>query len=192
MAARRILVIDAHPDPDPARFVHALAKAYEAGAGGHEVRTMTLAKLRFPFLRSTADWTDGKPSPAIAKAQADLAWAQHVVLFYPLWLGDMPAILKAFLEQVLRPGFALAYRDRGFPQKLLKGRTARVVVTMGMPAAIYRVFYRAHSVRSLERNVLAFVGIRPIARTIIGSAGGDAESRRRWLVKMAELGSAGS
>ena len=35
-------------------------------------------------------------------AQADIGWAQHIVLFFPLWLGDMPAVLKAFLEQVAR------------------------------------------------------------------------------------------
>ena len=44
---------------------------------------------------------------AIAAAQADIQWADHVAIFYPLWLGTMPALLKAFLEQVMRPGFAL-------------------------------------------------------------------------------------
>jgi putative NADPH-quinone reductase len=69
-----------------------------------------------------------------------------------IWLGDMPAVLKGFSEQVLRPGFAISGSRAGhLPKELLAGRSARIVVTMGMPA----LFYRAHSVKSLKRNILA-------------------------------------
>ena len=43
-------------------------------------------------------------------------------------LGDVPALLKAFFEQVGRPNFAFRYREKGLPEKLLKSRSARVVV----------------------------------------------------------------
>jgi putative NADPH-quinone reductase len=49
----------------------------------------------------------------------------------------MPVLLKAFLEQVMRPGVALECRKHGFPRGLLAGHSARLVVTMGMPALIY-------------------------------------------------------
>ncbi len=53
---------------------------------------------------------------------------------------------------------------------------------MGMPAFVYRLYFRAHSVRSLKRNILGFVGIGPIKTTIIGSiAAMDDAKRRRWL-----------
>ena len=77
---------------------------------------------------------------------------------YPLWLGTMPAALKALLEQSLRPDFAMDYTGR-WPAGRLKGRSARVVVTMGMPELAYRWWFGAHSLKSLERNVLKFVGI---------------------------------
>lgn len=191
MAGRRILIVDGHPDPDPARFVHALADAYAKGARDHHVRVLRLADLDFPLLRRATDWMSGEPPAAIARAQADIAWADHLVLLYPLWLGDVPALLKAFLEQALRPGFALRYRERGLPEKLLRGRSARVVVTMGMPAFFYKLIYGAHSVKSLERNVLRFVGIRPVARTIIGGVEDDAKRREEWLAEMERLGAAG-
>ncbi len=54
----------------------------------------------------------------------------------------MPALLKAFLEQVFRPGFALICNGHRFPQKGLVGKSARVV-TMGMPVFWYRWFFRA-------------------------------------------------
>lgn len=191
MSTRKILIIDAHPDRDPARFVHALAEAYARGAAQHEVRRLDLAELKFPLLRSGIDWTEGRAPPAIAKAQADIAWADHLVILYPLWLGDVPALLKGFLEQAMRPGFALAYRGKGFPKKLLKGRTARIVVTMGMPAFFYKLVYGAHSVKALERNILKFVGIRPIERMILGSVEASAKRRRKWLAEMEALGAAG-
>jgi putative NADPH-quinone reductase len=34
----------------------------------------------------------GEPSTAVARAQADVAWAEHLVISYPLWLGDVPAL----------------------------------------------------------------------------------------------------
>ena len=192
MEKRKILIIDAHPDPDPARFVHALATAYERGASEHETRLLKLADRDIPLLRGSHDWMEGTPSADIAAAQADIAWAEHIVLLYPLWLGDVPALLKGFLEQVMRPGFALRYREGGLPEKLLKGRSARIVVTMGMPAFFYRLVYGAHSVKSLERNILKFVGIRPVERTIIGAVESSNEQRLGWLREMEELGAAGA
>jgi putative NADPH-quinone reductase len=110
------------------------------------------------------------------------------VFLYPLWLGDMPALLKGFLEQVARPGFALAYTDKGFPRKLLKGRSARVVVTMGMPGFFYSLIYRAHSLKSLERDILSFAGIRPVRHSVVGSVESGPEHRQRWLDRMKALG----
>jgi putative NADPH-quinone reductase len=112
------------------------------------------------------------------------------VVFFPLWLGDMPALLKAFLEQVARPGFAFHDDGNGgFGKKGLSGRSARVVVTMGMPALVYRYFFRAHSVRSLERNVLGFVGIAPVHETLIGMVDRmRAKERERWLDTLRALG----
>ena len=191
MSPRRILIVDGHPDADPGHFVHALADAYAAGASAHQVRRLALAELDFPLVRDPAEWLEGLPPPAIAAAQADIAWAEHLVILYPLWLGDVPALLKAFLEQVMRPNFAFRYGDKGLPKKLLKGRSARVVVTMGMPALFYKLVYGAHSVKSLERNILKFVGIKPVERTIIGAVESSAEHRREWLQEMEKLGKVG-
>jgi putative NADPH-quinone reductase len=122
--------------------------------------------------------------------QQDIAWAEHLVFFFPLWLGGMPAVLKGLLEQVARPGFALSSLDgTGLPKKLLAGRSARLVVTMGMPALVYRWYFRAHSLKALERNILGFVGIAPVRETLVGSVEGlDEAERKEWLAKLAALG----
>jgi len=197
MDTQRIVLIQGHPDPLVRHLGNALADAYAQGAqsGGHEVRQIDVARLDFPLLRTQQDWTSGKLPTTLQAAQNDIGWAQHLVLFFPLWLGDMPALFKGFLEQVARPGFAFKAGEGGnpFERKGLTGRSARVVVTMGMPALVYRWYFRAHSVRSLERNILGFVGIAPVHETLIGGVDqlGDA-GVQKWQDKMRALGQAAS
>src|SRR5665647_417147 len=104
----------------------------------------------------------------------------------------MPALLKGFLEQVARPGFAFkADANNTFGKKGLTGRSARVVVTMGMPALIYRWYFRAHSVKNLERNILGFVGISPVNETLIGMVDKlDDVGVQKWQDKLRQLGAA--
>ncbi|WP_454596983.1 NAD(P)H-dependent oxidoreductase [Qipengyuania sp. SM2507] len=149
MTIRKILIIDGHPDPSPDRFVHALAEAYAEGAEAHEVRRLKLGELDIPFVRSAEEWTKGEPSAAIASAQSDIVWAEHIVVLYPLWLGDVPTLF-------------------------------------------YKLVYGAHSVKSLERNILKFVGIRRIERMILGSVEADEDRRRQWLDEMRALGAGGA
>lgn len=192
MAVQRILLIQGHPDAITRHLGHALEDAYAQGAlaGGHEVRRLSVAQLDFPLLRSQQAWEADTLPPALVPAQADIAWAQHIVFFFPLWLGDMPALLKGFLEQVARPGFAFkAEGGNPFGQKGLKGRSGRVVVTMGMPALLYRWYFRAHSVKSLERNVLGFVGISPVNETLIGMVDKLGDSGvLKWTQQLRKLG----
>jgi putative NADPH-quinone reductase len=166
----RIAILQAHPDAAGVHLCHALADAYEKGAAeaGHEVRKLDIAQLDFPLLRSQAEFTSPPQSRDIEKAQEAIRWAQHLVIVFPLWHGTMPALLKAFLEQVFRPGFALDYGTKGFPKKLLGGRSARIVVTMGMPVFLYRWYFRANGLRGLERSILAFAGIKPIRESLFG------------------------
>ena len=155
------------------------------------MRYVILATLDFPLLRSQQEWEEGSIPASPKPAQDDIRWAEHIVFFFPLWLGDMPALLKGFLEQVARPGFAIIRKKGGNPwgNKGLTGRSARLVVTMGMPALVYRWYFRAHSIKSLERNVLGFVGIAPVHETLIGPTGDlKPKDAAQWLAKLERLG----
>lgn len=192
---KHILLIQGHPDISQHHLCHALEDAYLRGAtvAGHEVRRINVAALDFPLLRSQIEWEQGELPPGLADAQGAIKWAEHLVLFFPLWLGDMPALLKGFLEQVARPGFAFSREGRNpLAAKGLTGRSARVIVTMGMPAAVYRWYFRAHSIRSLERNILGFVGIAPVHETLVGMVGNmDPALAKKWLAKLEKLGERG-
>lgn len=187
----RILILDGHPDANPARFCHALADAYASGAiaGGHEVRRIRLCDLDFPTLTRRADWEGSVAPDAVATVQADITWAGHIVILYPLWLGSMPARLKALFEQTFRPGYAFGQGERSIGDGRLKGRSARIIVTMGMPAAFFRGFYLSHSLEAFRRNILAFVGIGPARSSLVGNVEGlDDAALRRWLDRVAGLG----
>lgn len=191
-----ILVVQGHPDPAGGHFCHALAQAYADGAraGGHRVIVIDVAQLDFPLLRSQADFLSGDAPLELAEARGALLEARHVAIFFPLWLGTLPALLKGFLEQLMRPGFAYAYAadGKGFPQPLLKGRTARIVVTMGMPALAFRLWFLSAGVAILKRNILGLVGIAPVRTSVVGGVEGLGEGgRARWLKTMSTLGAEG-
>jgi len=188
---RRLAIIQGHPDPCGNRFCHALADAYATGASaaGHEINRIEVARIDFPVLRTQDDFETGQIPEMLVPARDAIVAAQHLLIIFPLWHGTMPALLKAFIEQVMRPGVALEYRKEGFPKGLLAGRSARLVVTMGMPALIYRWYFQAHGVRGLERSVLRFSGMKPIRETLLGTVQGVNERRRqRWLDQMKESG----
>lgn len=192
---KRILIIQGHPDASEQHLCHALEESYARGAqaAGHKVKHINVAQLDFPLLRSQHEWEKGVLPGSLSEAQTTIKWAEHIVFFFPLWLGDMPALLKGFLEQVARPDFAFSGEGKNpFAHKALGGRSARLVVTMGMPAAVYRWVFLAHSIKSLERNVLNFVGINPVKETLIGMVGNmDAQAVQKWRDKLEKLGSKG-
>jgi putative NADPH-quinone reductase len=191
---KNILIIQGHPDVSHDHLCHALAAAYEKGAreSGYEVKTICIANIDFPLLRTNEDFYRTDPVPVIRQCQQDIRWANHLVIFYPLWMGSMPALLKAFFEQVFRPGFAMEPVDGGRKWvQLLKGKSAHIIVTMGMPALIYRWYYGAHGLKSLERNILKFTGVGPIKESLIGMVEESQAHRVSWLEKMFIYGKKG-
>jgi putative NADPH-quinone reductase len=198
MMSRRVLVIVGHPDKEPKRLCRALADAYAGGAesAGHAVRRIDLATIDIPLLRTMEEFQHGAVPEGLGAAAEAITWAEHLVFVFPLWLGTMPALLKAFLEQVMRPGTAFAYpegKGGGFVKALLKGRSARLVVTMGMPAFFYRLWYLGHGVSGMRRNILNFVGIKPVRETLFGMVEGvSKEKRAEWIEQMRKLGARAS
>jgi putative NADPH-quinone reductase len=171
--AKRILIINGHPDPARERLCSAIADAYGKGArdGGHTVQRLDIGALDFPLITSADAFTADVSPKGIEAAQQAILWADHVVIIFPLWLGGLPAKLKAFFEQTFRYGFALSAPGQKM-QGLLKGRSARMIVTMGMPTVIFRWVFGAHGVRAVERGMLWISGFRPIRSLFIGGVGG--------------------
>jgi len=186
----KILVIVGHPDPDS--FCAALAERYAAGArrSGAEVRVLELGRMAFDPVLKYGYKRRMEPEDDLAAAQEAIHRAEHLVLVYPYWWGSMPALLKGFIDRVFLPGFAFRYREGGLLcDRLLTGRTARLIVTMDTPPWYNRLVYGRAGLQVMRRNILHFCGIRPVRVTEIGPVRGSTEQRRRaWLEKAERLG----
>jgi len=159
---KRILVILGHPSSNS--FCAALAERYAQSAlrAGHEVRQLFLGRLDFdPVLRD--GYQQVQPLEAdLLQAQTDILWAEHLTLVYPIWWGGIPALLKGFFDRVFLPGFAFKYREgKAFPDKLLRGRSAHLLVTMDTPPWYYRWVFRMPGLHQVRKTTLAFCGIEP-------------------------------
>lgn len=186
----KIAIVVGNPMTDS--YSEALGEAYRRGAesGGHQAKLFVLARMNFdPVLRG--GYRQLQPlEPDLAAAREAFLASDHVVFVFPLWLGDMPAIMKGFLERLVQPDLlALQAAGGKASWKIYKGKSARVIMTMGMPGWFYRWYFGAHALKLLRRNILHFTGIKPVRSTIYGmiEAVGD-ETRKQWLREVEALG----
>ncbi|UZN04514.1 NAD(P)H-dependent oxidoreductase [Cellulomonas sp. S1-8] len=190
-----VLVVVGHPLTGS--FTHALAQAYAeaATAAGAHVRVLDLATTPFPHdpvSRTDLAAHDGSTDhldPAVAAMVEQVRAADHLVVLHPQWWGTYPAVLKAFLDRVMLPGVAFRYGDGHLPRRLMRGRTARTLMTMDSPRAWNLLAYRDAAGASLGRATLAFCGYRLVGRTTFPAVRFSSPERRaRWLAQAARLG----
>jgi hypothetical protein len=62
---------------------------------------------------------------------------------------------------------------------------------MGMPVPLYRWYFGACGVRSFERSMLSFAGIKPIRENLYGLTFADESKRARWIERLRTVGSQG-
>ncbi|WP_240418061.1 NAD(P)H-dependent oxidoreductase [Paenibacillus periandrae] len=186
-----IAVIIGHPYPES--YCNALAQAYTKGAvsSGADVRILNLAQISFDPNLKYGYHQRTELEPDLLAAQETLHWADHLVFVYPNWWGTMPAILKGFIDRVFLPGFAFKSKpDSVMVEKLMKGKSARLIVTMDSPLWYYRLFIRRAGHHIMKRSILQFCGIHPVAITEMGMVKTTSEeTREKWLRKVKTLGS---
>jgi putative NADPH-quinone reductase len=190
---RRILIINGNPSRQRASFSAALVQAYYDGAieAGHMVRVVRLANLAFDPILHEGYHGVQPVEPDIMTLQADITWAQHVVLVYPMWQFGIPALMKGFCERTFTPGFAYT-TDAKNPMEsaLLRGRSARLIQTMGMPQALYELIFRAHGGKAFK-SLLSFCGFKPVRATYLGMVEQAPEIRAKYLARVRRMGSQG-
>jgi NAD(P)H dehydrogenase (quinone) len=167
---KKILIIDGHPNETS--FCHALAGAYAKGAqiAGFDVQMLSLRNLKFDLNLQQGYRQIQELEPDLIKAQNLIKWCEHLVIIYPVWWGTMPALLKGFLDRCWLPGFAFKYHDQDpFWDRLLTGRSARIIVTSDAPVLYNFIVNFNAPVRVMKNMILGFCGFKPIKTTSIGS-----------------------
>lgn len=189
---KRVCIIDGHPDRSGQHLVDGLCDAYARGAdwAGHKVSRINIGQLDFAFMRNADQFAGPPPEPVLSEREK-IAEAEHVVMVYPLWLGAMPAALKSFLEITASDGFMISEpkQPNAMPVGQMKGKSARLIVTMGMPGLIYKVMFGAHSLKATELGIMKIAGFGPVRHSVFGMVDelGD-DGRARILKRVERLG----
>jgi len=187
---KKILIINGHPDKES--FCFALAESYKKGAdtNGDQCQLVHLIDLKFNPILTYGYRLVSDLEPDLLKIQQDILQADHLVFVYPNWWATFPALLKGFIDRVLLPNFAFKYQEKGpFWDKLLKGKTARLIVTMDTPKWYYWLINKNAGHNAMKIGVLEFCGIKPVKISVFASVKSSNElKRKKWLAEVETLG----
>ncbi len=158
----RALVVVAHPNPTS--FTHALAHAAETSlrAHGWSIDWHDLYTEQFDPVLTQADMAAlraGTPPPDMAEHMEHLRGADFVLLAFPLWWTQMPAILKGYVDRIFAHG--VAYQDQPAGSlPLLTGKAGGLLITLGASREDYAQNGRLDALqRTLDEGVLEYCGI---------------------------------
>ena len=190
---KNVLIINGHPKPGS--YCSALAQAYVKGASqsGYHTLLLNLYELEFNYNQVSGLKQNQDLETDLRHAQDKMKWANHIVIVHPVWWGSVPAILKAFFDRILLSGFAFQYHKKGpWWDKLLAGRSARIIYTSDSPSWFYKWLMKEPSVKQVKERTLEFCGIKPVKLTSIGNLRFLNESQRlNWLSRIEQLGKTG-
>jgi len=155
----KVLVINGHPDSES--YISTLFNAYhhKVDLSKHEVKILELGKINFdPVLRfGYRKIMDNDHEMALSRDY--LKWADHIVLFFPIWFETVPSLLKGWFDRTLVPGFA--FNMEGYKvTKYFKGKTAHLVFTSLAPKIYQKI--RGDIERKTVTRLLSFCGIKTI------------------------------
>ncbi|MCH2231539.1 MAG: NAD(P)H-dependent oxidoreductase [Crocinitomicaceae bacterium] len=187
---KNIVIINGHPDKKS--YNSALAQTYYDGAkqGSPAVKILNIAdfdfnpNLQFGYRQRT------KLEPDLLNAIDLIKKADHIVWVFPMWWSGLPAILKGFIDRTFLPGITYQpVENKNVPEKLLKGKTARIIMTSDSPKWYDRYFNGRPAINQLKQGTLKFCGIKSVKVTYIATIKNSSqEFRSKWLNRVLELG----
>lgn len=184
---RKILIINGHPDP--MSFCESLTNSYEKGAreGGFEVKRINLRDLKFDPILHNGYRTIQNLEPDLSMSQEAIKWSEHIVWVFPTWWLGIPALMKGFIDRAFVPGFGFKYRKNSILwDKLLKGRSSRLLITMDAPYIVNLFRYGGDGHFNFRKGVLWFCGIGPIKTKVFDYLRFSSPERKKKMLEKAE------
>ncbi len=183
----KISVVLAHPDQKSFNYAIAAAAIERLEKNGHEVSFHDLYREEFSPLLVAEELPQDAALPVSIRSHCEeIGQAQGIVVVHPNWWGQPPAILKGWIDRVLRPGIAYEFMEgdsgEGIPKGLLKATAAVVFNTSNTePAREESVF--GDPLETIWRNcVFGLCGVNNFYRrtfsVVVTSTEGQ---RKKWL-----------
>ncbi len=183
----RIFVFLGHPDTETLSGELANVYEREAKAAGHEVRRLNISDLKFDPILHKGYKVIQELEPDLKTVQENITWCEHFVLVYPNWWGSMPALLQGFWDRTFMPHFAFhMHKDKFGWDKMLKGRTARVIILTGNPPLLDWLAFGDFSA-TIKRSLLEFSGIKTNVMALGPSEKISPERKANWEAHIAKL-----
>ena len=184
----KILIINCNPVEGS--FSDAIAESYKKGASGAEIKSLIIRDLSFNPNLTNGFHKRTDLEPDLLEAWEKIKWCDHMVWIHPVWWGGLPAVTKGFIDRLFLPGLAFQYHEKGpWLDKLLKGKSARIITTMDQPSWFYWLVNNEPSINQLKKTVLNFCGVSPVKVTAFGPVKNSSDKQReKWLNKVEDLG----
>ena len=187
---KQVLIINGHPDKQS--YNYALSAAYLKGARKTDA---ILAQINIADLEFNPNLEFGyrkrtELEPDLLEAIDKIKKADHIVLVFPMWWYGYPALMKGFIDRTFLPGITFQpIEGKAMPKKLLKGKTARIIITADTPKWYDSLFMKSPAINQFKKGTLEFCGISPVKVTYISPIkGSNIAHKEKWLEKIAVLG----
>ena len=187
-----ISVILGHPAKDS--FNHAIANAAVEALKerGHDVAYHDLCRESFDPVLPDAEMPRGAVVPDLIRRHCDeIAAADGIVIVHPNWWGQPPAILKGWIDRVIRPGVAYEFRSgdsgEGVPVGLLRAQAALVFNTSNTGAQREKDVFGDPLERIWKDCIFGLCGVKNVHRRTFGVMVTSSEGERaKWLEEVQE------
>jgi putative NADPH-quinone reductase len=189
----KISIILAHPNPGSFNHAIANAAAAELKHRGHQVRLHDLCHEQFDPLLPTAELgKDPALGSAIRQHCHEIAEADGIIIVHPNWWGMPPAILKGWIDRVLRPDVAYRFvandKGEGVPQGLLRARSAIVFNTANTPEGREQEWFGDPLETLWRKCVFDLCGVKDVRRrTFSVMVTSTPPQRAKWLAEVRQI-----
>ena len=194
---KNIVLLLGHPDTSQT-LSGEFALLYEASAkkAGHTVQRFNIGEMNFDPILHKGYKVIQQYEPDLVKLQTAIKSCDHFVVIYPNWWCTMPALLKGLFDRMWMPGFAFhmlkdaqGHQKLGW-QRLLKGKTARVIVLSGTHPFAIRFLFGDYT-NEIGRGILWFAGFKTKVTRLGPSEHAPEWKLNEWRRRIIRLGMMG-
>ena len=180
-------------------YCNAILNAVQEGLtkGEHSHKTIDLGKDGFdPVMRAkdlkafviygrTGDITHSDVDPIVIQYKRKLEWAERLVMIFPIWWMNLPAMMKGFVDKVIFPGVAYRMEGSQMVSTLHSLKQVTIISTMNTPADIYRDVFDNSLEGSLIKGTFNQIGIHDVEWISINMVKQSGQEKREiWLEEL--------